>query len=303
MVRFAAPLTVGALAAAGWLGAERLARFGYFGLGNDTEKNDDLVTEENPFLYRVRRTRYKGMVEVTRQLRGPLQRGAPGRRGGIQVHHPSRGPRSSRTTSATSSTRDDVAGRVALVYDTRDVEYNTHQGLLLEAGAQVGSGNDGYTRLYGIFRGYLMVREGTVIAARIVGSGMGGTPTLNSRYTLPGWEKEVSILGGQQSHRALDTGRLAGTGVLFGNFEIRHDVLPFGDLGAVTLIAFMDAGRVFEEESWRLTLDDMKVGGGRRVRAADPAGHDPRVQLRRRAGRVQFQRGVGVDVLKVKRER
>ena len=29
---------------------------------------------------------------------------------------------------------DDMAARVALVYDTRDIEYNTHQGLLLEAG-------------------------------------------------------------------------------------------------------------------------------------------------------------------------
>ena len=126
----------------------------------------------------------------------------------------------------------------------------------------MGSGNDGYTRLYGIFRGYAMVREGTVVSARIVGAGMGGAPTLNARYTLPGWEKEVSVLGGQQSHRSLDTGRLAGKGLLFGNFEIHHDVLPFGDLGAVTLLAFLDAGRVFEEESWRLTLDDMKVGGG-----------------------------------------
>ena len=40
--------------------------------------------------------------------------------------------------------QNDIAGRLALVYDTRDNEYNTHQGLLLEAGTQVGSGNDGY---------------------------------------------------------------------------------------------------------------------------------------------------------------
>jgi hypothetical protein len=60
----------------------------------------------------------------------------------------------------------------------------------------------------------------------------------------------------------LDTGRLAGKGVLFANLEVRHDLLPFGDLGAVTLIAFADAGRVFEGESFRLTTDDMKVGGG-----------------------------------------
>ncbi|MEZ0335303.1 MAG: BamA/TamA family outer membrane protein [Gemmatimonadales bacterium] len=261
VVRFAAPLTWQRWRLQAALGAERLARFGYFGLGNDTEKNDELVTEENPFLYRVRRTRYKGVAEVTRQIRGPFSVAVQ-----ADVEESKfttlPGPSLFANDFGDELDESDVAGRVALVYDTRDVEYNTHQGLLLEAGAQVGSGNDGYTRLYGIFRGYLMVREGTVLAARIVGSGMGGTPTLNSRYTLPGWEKGVSILGGQQSHRALDTGRLAGKGVLFGNFEIHHVVLPFGDLGAVTLIAFMDAGRVFEEESWRLTLDDMKVGAG-----------------------------------------
>jgi outer membrane protein assembly factor BamA len=43
---------------------------------------------------------------------------------------------------------------------------------------------------------------------------------------------------------------------------VRHDVLPFGDLGAVSVVAFLDAGRVFEQESFRLTTEDMKVGAG-----------------------------------------
>ena len=159
-------------------------------------------------------------------------------------------------------TETDVSGRLALVYDTRDNEYNTHQGLLLEAGAQVGSGGDGYTRLYTILRGYLTVREGTVVAARLAASGMGGTPTLDARYMIPGWEKEILVLGGQYSHRSLDNGRLAGRHTLFANLEVRHDLLAFGDLGAITLIGFADAGRVFEGENFRLTTKDMKVGGG-----------------------------------------
>jgi outer membrane protein assembly factor BamA len=159
---------------------------------------------------------------------------------------------------------NDAAGRLALIYDTRDNEYNTHSGLLLEAGTQVGSGGsgNGYTRQYAMFRGWLPVREGTVIAARVAGSGMGGHPTLNTRFSLPGWEQSVPVLGGEFSHRSLDTGRLTGKGTLFGNLEVRHDLLPFGDLGAVTLIAFADAGRVFEQENFRLTTKDMKVGGG-----------------------------------------
>jgi len=43
---------------------------------------------------------------------------------------------------------------------------------------------------------------------------------------------------------------------------VRHDLLPLGDLGAITLLGFIDAGRVFEGESFRLTTDDLHVGGG-----------------------------------------
>jgi outer membrane protein assembly factor BamA len=243
-------------------GADRLVRYGYFGLGNATVYDKDAVTDAQPFLYRMRRTRYRGVVEATRRLRGPLQ--AALQINAEQTRFTSLPGPSVFATEVPSGEleQNDIAGRLALVYDTRDNEYNTHQGLLLEAGTQVGSGNDGYTRQYAILRGYLQVREGTVVALRLAGSGMGGRPTLNARFTLPGWEYPVPVLGGEYSHRSLDTGRLSGKGTLFGNLEVRHDLLPFGDLGAVTLLAFADAGRVFETESFSFTTEHMKVGGG-----------------------------------------
>jgi outer membrane protein assembly factor BamA len=244
------------------VGASREVRFGYFGLGNDTDYNKDAVTDAQPFLYRMRRTRYRGVVEVTRTLRGPLMLAV--------VADVERARFTSLPGVSLFATdfpsgelkQTDVSGRVALVYDTRDNEYNTRQGLLLEAGTQVGSGGDGYTRLYTVLRGYLSPREGTVVAARLGASGMGGTPSLDARYRIPGWEKEIPVLGGEYSHRSLDTGRLAGKHVLFGNLEVRHDLLALGDLGAITLLGFVDAGRVFEGESFSLTADDLKVGGG-----------------------------------------
>jgi len=245
-------------------GAERLSRYGFYGLGNETTCDKNAVGDATPFLYRMRRTRYRGSVEVTRRIRGPLQVALL-----TEVEHAKftslPGPSVFATEFPTGELReDDVAGRLALVYDTRDNEYNTHQGLLLEAGTQVGSGGagNGYTRQYAILRGYLQVREGTVLAARIAGSGMGGHPTLDARFALPGWERQVPVLGGEYSHRSLDYGRLTGRGTLFGNFEVRHDLLSLGDLGGITLLAFLDAGRVFEPESFRLTTEDMKVGGG-----------------------------------------
>ena len=241
--------------------AVREARFGYFGLGNETVENDEAVTPEQPFLYRVRRVRYGGKVEASRRLRGPWQAALLAN---VEWTRFSTLPQPSlfRSDFGTELRETDVSARLALVYDTRDNEFNTHQGLLFEAGAQVGSGNDGYTRLYGVLRGYLSVREGTVVAARLAASGMGGDPTLNARYYLPAWENQIPVLGGQYSHRSFDTGRFAGKHVMLGNLEVRHDLLPFGDLGAITLLGFVDAGRVFEGESFKLTTDGLKVGGG-----------------------------------------
>lgn len=242
--------------------AERQVRYGFFGLGNGTVSDDDLVTEENPFLYRMRRSRYRASAEVTHQLKGSLHLALLTE---YEHTHFTSLPGQSAFVSEFPSgelNQDDLSGRLALVYDTRDNEYNTQRGLLLEAGTQVGSGGDGYTRQYALFRGYLPLREGTVVAARIGGSGMGGTPPLDARFVLPGWENQVPVIGGEYSNRGLDTGRLTGKGTLFGNLEVRHDLLSLGDLGAVTLLGFVDAGRVFEEESFRLTTENMKVGAG-----------------------------------------
>lgn len=242
--------------------AERQARLGYFGLGNNTVFDKDADTPQMPFLYRMRRTRYRVTAEVTRHIKGPLHVALQTAYTRARVTALP-GPSVFRTDFPSGDfTQHDVSGRLALIYDTRDNEYNTHQGLLLEAGTQAGTGGDNYSRQYAILRGYLQVREGTVLAARLAGAGMGGTSSFDARFTLPGWEKEVPVLGGQNSHRGIDYGRLTGRGVLFGNFEVRHDVLPFGDLGAITLVAFLDAGRVFEQEGFKLTTKDMKVGGG-----------------------------------------
>ena len=242
-------------------GALREARFGYFGLGNETVKNDDAVTPDQPFLYRVRRARYGGNVELTRRLSGPLQAAFLA---SVEWTRFTTLPQPSlfRSDFGTELRETDVSGRLALVYDTRDNEFNTHNGLLLEAGAQLGSGNEGYGRLYSVLRGYVTVREGTVVAGRLGGSALSQDPTLNARYYLPAWERQIPVLGGQYSHRSFDTGRFAGKHVIFGNLEVRHDLLPFGDLGAVTLLAFLDAGRVFEGESFAITDDAVKVGGG-----------------------------------------
>ena len=43
---------------------------------------------------------------------------------------------------------------------------------------------------------------------------------------------------------------------------MRHDLLPFGDLGAITPARLSRCGAGVRAEDFRLTTEDMKVGGG-----------------------------------------
>ena len=95
---------------------------------------------------------------------------------------PSRDLRSFGTTSEPSCGRPTSPAEPALVYDTRDNEYNTHKGLLLEAGAQLGSRD---RRLHPALQ---RASVATSLCGRAplsprgsIASGMGGTPTLNAR--------------------------------------------------------------------------------------------------------------------------
>ncbi len=241
--------------------ANREARFGFYGIGNGTEFDPALVTDDQPFYYRVRRTRYATQTEVSRRLQGPLRLAVSG---GVAHTRFTDLPDGTLFTDLIGSVDEDtdLTGRLALVYDSRDKEYNTSRGLLLEAGGLVGSGGDGYRRLYAVLRGYLTIREGTVAAVRLAGAGSGGTPPLNARFDLQTWERTISGYGGEFTNRGLERGRFAGEHVLFANVELRHDILNAGDLGALTAFGFLDAGRVFEGESFRITTDDLQVSAG-----------------------------------------
>jgi outer membrane protein assembly factor BamA len=262
VVRLQAPLLWDNWRLASSLGTTRESRLGYYGLGNDTPFDSKLVTNSQPHYYQARRTRYFGSVELSRRLIGPLFLAGSG-----GVEYSSLGDLSGtslfRTTFGSGDMTDtDVRGRASLILDARDNEFNTAKGIFAQASYLVGSGGGNYTRVSGDLRGYVSIREGTVLAARIAGSSLSSKAPLNARFELPEWETEISVLGGASSHRGLPFQRLTGRGVLFANAELRHDLLNLGDLGAFTLFGFFDAGRVFETEDFKLTTKDMKLGGG-----------------------------------------
>jgi hypothetical protein len=262
MVRFHGPLLWKDWRVFGTALASRAARFGYYGLGNGTDYDEDLANDNQPFYYRARRTRYVGEAEVSRRITGPLWAAVGA---GIEKSNMSDLPEPSifRTEQGTEDVTDtDGRGRVGLVVDLRDNEFNTSRGFFAQGWVSRGSGGDGYTRIAADLRGYVAVREGTVITARVGGSDMDSEASVNTRFQVPLWENELSVLGGVTSNRGLPFQRFSGHGVLFGGLEVRHDLLNLGDLGAFTLFGFADAGRVFEHSDWRLTTDDLHVGGG-----------------------------------------
>jgi outer membrane protein assembly factor BamA len=262
--RFRAPQLVNGWRFALDAGASRESRFGYSGfLPTDSmpDHNED----------RVHRTRYFLKAEITRTISGPLAIAAMA---GVERTRWSRLPG---TTAFAADYGDDQVetggvGRLSLVLDARDREFLTSKGILAEAGVLFGGGGEhrdgdvvsrgAYGGWYAHLRGYLSPRSGTLLAARLAARSVGETATLQARNTLPGWEGDVDALGGPHAHRSVLPGRMAGRGLLLGSFEVRHNLLDVGDYGAVTVIGFLDGGRVFEAEDVSLTTRGWKVGGG-----------------------------------------
>jgi len=245
-------------------GASRESRFGYFGYSPADAAPDDNSD-------RVHRSRYFTRAEITRHIAGPLSVAAM-----LGVERTSW----SRLPGATAFALDygdelaqtDAGGRVSLVLDTRDREFLVNQGMLAEVGLLVGGGGEHrefdvissgpYTGWYAHLRGYVSPRQGTMVAGRLAARSVGEEATLQARNTLPGWEGGVDALGGPYAHRSFTPGRVAGQGLLLGSLEVRHNLLDVGDYGAVTLIGFVDGGRVFEQEDFSLTTSGWKIGGG-----------------------------------------
>jgi outer membrane protein assembly factor BamA len=262
--RFRAPQLVNGWRFAVDAGASRESRFGYFGyLPTDSlpGNNED----------RVHRTRYLVRAEVTRKISGPLSIAAMG---GVERTRWSRLPG---TTAFAADYGDDHVetggvGRLSLVLDARDREFLTGKGILAEAGVLFGGGGEhrdgdvvsrgAYGGWYAHLRGYLSPRSGTLLTARLAARSVDEMATLQARNTLPGWEGDVDALGGPHAHRSFLPGRMAGRGLLLGSFEVRHNLLDVGDYGAVTVIGFLDGGRVFEAEDFSFTTSGWKVGGG-----------------------------------------
>jgi outer membrane protein assembly factor BamA len=255
----------------GTLAAQRMARESYYGIGNATTYDAANVTQQQPHYYQSLNVRYVARGEIQRQVVSGLRllAGFNAERWRIDTLP---GPGLLRQDLASGVDRtiarptNDVSARVGLVFDLRDSETAPHSGVLLEAIHSVAdasvAGDLTYTRTTVSAAGYVPIGPQFLVAARVAGEGMGGTPGIGSLYWMEASDRPYDAVGGPQSNRALDDHRLLGRNKLLANVDLRYDAYAIPTLIRVTVLGFVDAGRVFEPEPFRLTTHGMSVGGG-----------------------------------------
>ncbi|HVX87635.1 MAG TPA: BamA/TamA family outer membrane protein, partial [Gemmatimonadales bacterium] len=214
--------------------AAKQTRYEFYGLGEDARYHADSVADAQPYYYKVRRAQ--------RQVKGELSRRLVGRwwlTGMAQWKQTDftdlPGPSIFTATFGSSLSESDLLGRIGLVYDTRDNEYDTHRGVLLDVGMTHGTGEgDGYDRWVAEARGWVPFGEwnSTWLSSRVVASDATGDLPLDARLYLPVWEGQVRVLGGAESHRGMLDQRYVGRGLLVGNLTLHHDLFNAGGLMA-----------------------------------------------------------------------
>jgi outer membrane protein assembly factor BamA len=251
--------------------AQRLARESYFGIGNGATFDNANITAQQPHFYQSLNVRYFARGEVQRHLVSGLRllAGFDAERWRIDTLP---GPGQLRNDLGTgvyptiARPTNDISVRVGAVFDLRDSETAPHSGVLLEAIHSVADasviGDLTYTRTTASAAAYVPIGPQLVVAARVAGEGMGGTPGIGTIYRIEASDRPYDAVGGPQSNRALDDHRLLGRNKLLANFDLRYDAYAIPTLVRATLVGFVDAGRVFEPEPFRLTTKGMSVGGG-----------------------------------------
>lgn len=256
----------------GTLDASREARANYFGIGNATVYDGDLVTGAQEHFYQAIETRWLARGEIQRRLTAGLRVLA-----GFHTERwrmsPLPGPSVLATDIAAGAdptlgvNTTDVTVRAGLVFDTRDDEPAANRGVLVEAIHAVTIGGDvDYSRTTVSAAGYVPIGDPAgpqwVLAARVLAQGMGGTPRVGSYQLIEASDRPFTGMGGALSHRALAANRFLGRNKILLNLDARYHVVNLPRAARASIMVFLDAGRVFEGAPFTLTTTDLKAGGG-----------------------------------------
>jgi outer membrane protein assembly factor BamA len=123
-------------------------------------------------------------------------------------------------------------------------------------------GDLSYTRATASASGYLPISPGLVVAARVLGETMSGSPRIGTYSRIEASDRPFRGVGGPDSHRAIPRRRLLDADKLLTNIDLRYDVFAVPTLFRGTAVAFLDAARVFPTGELALETSDFSVGGG-----------------------------------------
>lgn len=255
----------------GTFSAQRRARENYYGIGDTTAFVAGNVTDAQPHYYQSLNVRYAARAELQRHVIGPVRvlAGLHAERWRIDtLPGPGQLPLDLAAGADPTIARptNDLSARFGIVVDARDSETAPRRGGLIEAIYSAAdtsvAGDVSYTRATVSAAGYVPIGPQVVVAARVAGERMGGTPRLGSFYRIEASDRPYEGVGGSATHRGLEEHRLLGRHKLIANLDVRYDAYAVPTLVRATVVAFFDAGRVFEPEPFKLTTVGMQVGGG-----------------------------------------
>jgi outer membrane protein assembly factor BamA len=146
------------------------------------------------------------------------------------------------------------------VVDWRDNELDPHRGVLVEG---LYASGKGYRRSTGSAQVYVHPTEKLIVAGRLTAEAMTGNPPVAMQMVMESSEQPFVAVGGYRSLRGYHDARFIGPGKLIGGVEVRYGLLWVPSLFELKLVAFYDAGRVFDAgEPVRLTTQGLHKGGG-----------------------------------------
>jgi outer membrane protein assembly factor BamA len=249
----------------------RKAQENYFGLGNNPDfDREDIPGDPDDFDW-ANRLSTRGRFEARRRLARNLWVLA-----GFHAEHWRISPISPTSQIGVDLVNgldprigvgtSEFTGRIGIVYDSRNDEVAPRSGMLFETiiGAADASvfGDLTYHRTTVSASGYVPVGNRVVLAGRALAQNIAGDQAIGSFFLIESQIDNFTGIGGGRSHRAIPDNGLLGPGKLLFNFDIRYDLMPYPTFLPVTLVGWMDAGRVFHNEDFSVTLDGLKVGSG-----------------------------------------
>jgi hypothetical protein len=252
----------------------------YYGMGNGSVFDRQLVTDENPYFYRFGRLRWQVAANVQRPLGNRSLRLLAGV-GAARVTLESVPKGKGETLLARElSGAPDPQGwtndaRIGVIWDTRDRESGTRSGTFVEVLVQRADrwmGSDySYTRTTLTDRRYYPLGSSVVLANRFLLQHVTRGAPLHDLHRIQTSARQQEGLGGAKSVRGLLKNRYVGRGLFLWNAEVRWRAADFSFLSRpfhVVLSVFADSGRVWSNG---IRLNELAsalhrgYGGGLRV--------------------------------------